>query len=155
MLQGGLSNQRLREVAARLATEGQPYYVGQHLALIRLSQSVSCAVRKPLFCLCDLPEMARVLSAFNYTDAPAVILPQPGVNITYILKNSYVYAQNSTELKLYVASHLPGSRLIAPYFLIPGGGFSISGGDPEKTWAKAPLAVFKLCDRLAVYVGKP
>jgi hypothetical protein len=135
MLQGGLSNQRLREVAARLTTEGQPYYVGQHLALIRLSQSAGCAVRKPLFCLCDLPEMARILSAFNYTDAPAVILPQPGMNITYILENSYVYAQNSTELKLYVASQLPGSRLIAPFFLI-------AGGDPEKTWAKAPLAAY-------------
>ncbi len=147
MQQGGLSNQRLREVAARLATEGQPYYVGQHLALIRLSQSVSCAVRRPLFCLCDLPEMARILSAFNYTDAPAVILPQPGVNITYILKNSYVYAQNSTELKLYVASHLPGSRLTAPFFLIPG-------GDPGKTWAKAPLAAFDLSPDFLNYLHR-
>ncbi len=147
MQQGGLSNQRLREVAARLAAEGQPYYVGQHLALIRLSQSVGCAVRRPLFCLCDLPEMARILSAFNYTDAPAVILPQPGVNITYILKNSYVYAQNSTELKLYVASHLPGSRLTAPFFLIPG-------GDPGKTWAKAPLAAFGLSPDFLNYLHK-
>ena len=147
MQRGGLSNQRLREAAARLAAEGQPYYVGQHLALIRLSQSASCAVRRPLFCLCDLPEMARILSAFNYSDAPAVILPQPGVNITYILKNSYVYAQNSTELKLYVASHLPGSRLTAPFFLIPG-------GDPGKTWAKAPLAAFGLSPDFLNYLHR-
>ena len=147
MQQGGLSNQRLREVAARLTTEGQPYYVGQHLALIRLSQSAGCAVRKPLFCLCGLPEMARILSAYNYTDAPAVILPQPGVNITYILKNSYVYAQNSTELKLYVASHLPSSRLTAPFFLIPG-------GDPGKTWAKAPLATFGLSPDFLNYLHR-
>ena len=137
LLQSGLSNQRLREVAARLTAEGQPYYVGQYLALIKLSQSVGCAVRRPLFCLCDLPEMARILSAFDYTDAPAVILPQPGLNITYILKNSYVYAQNNTELELYVASHLPGSRLIAPFFLI-------SSVDPREKWAKAPLAAYAI-----------
>jgi len=100
-----------------------------------------------LFCLCDLPEMVRILSAFNYTDAPAVILPQPGVNITYILKNSYVYAQNSTELELYVASHLPSSRLTAPFFLIPG-------GDPGKTWAKAPLATFGLSPDFFNYLHK-
>ncbi len=147
MQQSGLSIRRLREVAARLAAEGQPYYVGQHLALIRLSQSVGCAVRRPLFCLCDLPEMARILSAFNYTDAPAVILPQPGVNITHILKNSYVYAQNSTELELYVASHLPGSRLTAPFFLIPG-------GDPGKTWAKAPLAAFDVSPDFLNYLHR-
>jgi len=128
---------RRAETAERLAAENEAFYIGQHLALIRLGTSAGCAVRRPLFCLCDLPEMAGILSAFDYENAPAVILPQPGLNITYILENSYIHAQNSTELELYVSSHLPGSHLITPFFLV-------AGGDPRKTWAKAPLAAFGL-----------
>jgi len=132
----GISNERLKATAEKLATQKDiiPLFIGHHLALLEVKNSGSCSVRYPLFCLCDLAELARLLFRFRH-NTPAVILPQPGLNITYILKQSYVYTQNMTELLLYVSSHLPTSRIIAPFFIIPG-------GDPQKTWAKAPFAAY-------------